>query len=330
MIRRRLSIACVLLVALAPAARAQGQTQGSIGIRLADAPTDRKDDPRAHTYIVDHLHQGTTITRHVEVQSTVQQPTTVQLYAAAADLEDGQFSFGEGHAQNDLTDWTTIDPPSVTVPANGAVQAAVTIAVPTNATDGERYAVVWAELPGSGGQANQVNRVGVRIYLSVGEGTEPKTDFTIDALTAKRDRDGTPIIETTVTNTGGRAIDLSGSLQLNNGPGSLAAGPFDVKVGTTLAPGATAPASVRLDKNLPDGPWDAVVTISAGRLSHEAKGRITFPSTPGATAEPVKANSAEGQRKVLLPLALALVVVVAAPTVALWRRRMLATVATRA
>src|SRR5213076_2151068 len=98
---------------------------------------------------------------------------------------------------------------------------------------------------GSGGAANVVNRVGVRVYLSVGEGEEPVSDFTIDALTARRDEDSVPIVETTVTNTGGRAIDLAGSLSLANGPGSLNAGPFDVQIGTTLAPGDSAPAQVK-------------------------------------------------------------------------------------
>lgn len=302
MLRRALLLLALAIPLAAPTATAQDG--GSIGIGLVDAPTDRRDDPRAHSYIVDHLNQGATITRHVKVSSTVQEPTNVQLYVAAATLEDGEFVFGEGRAENDLTDWTTIDPPEVSVPPNGEVQAEVTIAVPTDATDGERYGVIWAELPGSGGSANVVNRVGVRIYLSVGEDEEPVTDFTIDTLTARREEDGTPVVETSVTNIGGRAIDLSGTLQLTNGPGSLAAGPFDVQIGTTLAPGATAPARIPLDQNLPDGPWDAVVTIRSGRIEHEAKATITFPSEAGDAAPPVEADSGvEQQRKILIPVA---------------------------
>ncbi|MDQ1521297.1 MAG: hypothetical protein QOI55_2370, partial [Actinomycetota bacterium] len=147
MIRRTLLAALIVLLALAPNARAQTQPQGgSIGIRLVDAPADRRSDPRAQTYIVDHLHQGATITRHIEISSSVQKPTSVQLYVAAATLDNGEFKFGEGRAENDLTDWSKVDPPTVSVPANGKVQAAVTIAVPANATDGERYGVIWAEL----------------------------------------------------------------------------------------------------------------------------------------------------------------------------------------
>jgi hypothetical protein len=332
-LRRAISMLFVaLVVALAAApVSAQAPPEGSIGIRLVDAPVERQDDPRAQTYIVDHVGQGATITRHVEIMSTVAQPTNVSLYVAAATVDDGQFVFGEGRAENDLTDWSSLDPPEIAVPANGTVQAAVTIAVPTDADDGERYGVIWAELPGSGGAANVVNRVGVRVYLSVGEGEEPVTAFTIDTLTARRDDAGVPIVETTVTNTGGRAIDLAGSLVLANGPGSLTAGPFDVQVGTTLAPGDSAPASVHLDPELPDGPWDATITISSGRVEHTAEARITFPAEPGASAEPVAADSStEAQRKILVPIAAAAALAVAIAIAVYFLRRRAAVLAREA
>jgi hypothetical protein len=320
-------LAVVALLVLLPTSALHAQQGPSLGIRLVDAPVGREDDPRAQNYIVDHLAQGATITRHIELSSTDTNPVQVALYAAAATVADGQFEFGDGHAENDLTDWTSVEPGSVSVPPNGTIQAEVKIAVPTDAPSGEQYGVIWAELPGSGGDANVVNRVGVRIYLSVGEGAEPKSDFTIDALTARKDAEGTPIVETKVTNTGGRAIDLTGTLVLENGPGGLNTKPYDVKIGTTLAPGESAPAQIVLDKSLPDGPWDATVKITAGRLEHEAKASITFPAKAGVEARPVSAASAdEKQRKTLIPVAAAAVVVVAAATAAFFligRRRAL-------
>jgi hypothetical protein len=312
MFRRTLAALTIVLVLL-PAGTTHAQGGPSVGIRLLDAPVGREDDPRAQSYIVDHLQQGATITRHVEVSSTDTKPVQVQLYVAAASVKGGTFEFGDGHAQNDLTDWSKVDPGSVTVPPNGATKASVTIAVPTDAPSGEQYGVIWAELPGSGGSANVVNRVGVRIYLSVGEGAEPKSDFKIDALVAKKDKDGVPIVETKVTNTGGRAIDLSGTLMLEKGPGALTAGPFKVEVGTTLAPNESAPARVLLDKSLPDGPWDATVTIRAGRLEHEAKATITFPKHAGDASKPVDATSADAkQRKTLIPIAAGAIVLAGA------------------
>jgi hypothetical protein len=302
-------LAVAALVLLGPAtARAQGGP--GLSIRLLDAPADRRDDPRARIYIVDHLKQGDRIERHVELANGTDAPLTVSVYAAAAKVAGGQFRFGDGHAANDLTRWTRVEPAQLVLPPHGTGTAAVTIAVPADATDGERYGVVWAELPPSGGTAAVVNRVGVRMYLSVGEGKEPTTDFRIDALTAARDDEGRPLLRTTVTNTGGRAVDLSGELRLRNGPGSLSAGPFDVELGTTLAPGEAAPAVIHLDRDLPAGPWDAVVTVRAGELVKEAKATITFPKGAGATSKPVVAESVRHQRRVLIPVAVGLATVV--------------------
>ena len=181
--------------------------------------------------------------------------------------------------------------------------------IPKNAVDGERYAVIWAEQPASGGNVPVVNRVGIRMYLSVGEGAEPVTDFSIATLVPSRDKDGNPIVSTTVKNTGGRAIDLSGQLQLTDGPGSLNAGPFSVQLGTTLAPNDTAPATVKLDKGLPDGPWKATVTIRSGEIEKKAQATITFPSKAGAAGNAVKAKSLdESKRKILIPIAIVLLI----------------------
>ena len=306
-------VALIVLLLLMPTGASLAQEEPSLGIRLFDAPVGREDDPRAHDHIVDHLKQGATITRHIELSTTSTEPVGVALYVAAATVEGGEFQFGEGHAENDLTDWSKVDPGLVSVPANGTIQAAVTIAVPTDARSGEQYGVIWAELPGSGGTASAVNRVGVRIYLSVGEGSEPASDFTIDQFVPKKGDDGTPMIETKVTNTGGRAIDLTGSLILANGPGGLNTKPYDLEIGTTLATGETALALVVLDKSLPDGPWDAMITIKAGRLEHQAKATFSFPKKAGAAAKPVATTSnAAKQRKTLIPIAAAAVVVAGA------------------
>jgi hypothetical protein len=309
-VRRFLLVLVTTLAVLVPPTAAHAQAAPGLSIRLLDAPSARKDDPRARIYIVDHLRQGDRIQRHVELANNGDGPLQVQLYAAAAKVADGQFRFADARIGNDLTSWTTVRPGRVTVPAHGKATAEVTVAVPTDATDGERYGVVWAELPASGGAASVVNRVGVRMYVSIGEGAEPTSDFRIDVLTAARDEDGRPVVRTTVTNTGGRAIDLSGDLRLRNGPGSLSAGPFELELGTTLGPGEAAPALVRLDEDLPAGPWDATVSVHAGELVKEAKARITFPSGAGTSAKPVVAESVRHQRKVLIPIAVGLAAVV--------------------
>ena len=65
----------------------------------------------------------------------------------------------------------------------------MTIRVPRDASPGERYGVVWAETraaPAAGDGITQVNRVGIRLYLSVGPGGPPAANFKIDSVAAKR------------------------------------------------------------------------------------------------------------------------------------------------
>ncbi len=124
--------------------------------------------------------------------------------------------------------------------------ATVTIAVPARASAGEQYGVVWAEVsapPPPGGGIGATNRVGVRMYLSVGAGGEPASDFEVSALQGQRAADGSPVVVATVRNTGARALDLGGELRLANGPGGLSAGPISASVGSTLGLGQTGPVT---------------------------------------------------------------------------------------
>lgn len=253
---------------------------GGIGIRLLEAPANNRDDPRARVYIVDHLNPGTTITRRLEVSNTTGRPATVRLYASAASLENGQFTGAAGEVTNDLTTWTTIAPSQVAVDPGSSAQATATIEVPSDAPPGEQYGVIWAEVrseaaPNSG--VTQISRVGVRLYVSVGPGNAPAADFTIDSLTAVRTADGVPSVRVNVHNTGGRALDLNGTLTLSNGPGGLNAGPFPVEGVTTLGPGSSGAVTAVLAPEIPLGPWQAAVTVHSGLVERTAEAQITFP-----------------------------------------------------
>jgi hypothetical protein len=92
-----------------------------------------------------------------------------------------------------------------------------------------------------------------------------------------------------VHNTGGRALDMNGSMELRNGPGGLNAGPFPASLGITLPIGATEPVTIALDKALPNGPWDARITLRSGLLEETATANLTFPG-PGSSVT-VKARS---------------------------------------
>lgn len=306
-----LAIAAVVLSEVAmprPAAGQDSTSQGSerFGIRLVDVPVDRGDDPRARAYVIDHLNPGATIERRVEVSNHTEAALSLSLYVAAASVEEGEFHFGDGRAENTLTTWSTVTPAAVTVAAGERAVATVSVNVPANAGSDEYYGVVWAEARSADATGvASAHRVGVRMYLSVGPGGEPPSDFEIRTLTASRDQEGRPILSATVENTGERALDLSGEASMADGPGGLTAGPFAMDLGTTLAPGATAAATLRLDPTLPDGPWKATVTVRSGTLEKKAQATITFPAEHAQSAAPVPARSVGSNGLDLVRLGLA-------------------------
>ncbi len=263
-----------------------------IGMRLVDAPVSERADSRAWRYIIDHLPPGAVIHRRVEVSNTTSSLQHLSLYAAGGSIRHQSFQFAPGRSPNELSTWVTPDRHEVTLAPRGTAMVRTTIAVPADAAPGERYAVIWAQAAKSapaGGGIAEVNRVGVRVYLSVGPGNPPASAFTIDSLTAQRAPDGRPVVLAQVHNTGGRALDLSGDLRLTDGPGSLNAGPFPVQLGTTLGPGDSGPVTVRLNERLPSGPWHARIRLVSGLTRGSAEATIRFPESGSAKA--VKAGT---------------------------------------
>ncbi|MFF5215181.1 hypothetical protein [Micromonospora sp. NPDC000442] len=248
----------------------------AVGIRLLDAPVDRRDDSRAHKYIVDHVRPGTEFERRVMVQNRGESRSPVALYAAAADVDNQGFVFAPGRTENELSSWVTVNRPELDLNPDEQAEVLVTIAVPRNAEAGERYAVVWAEVSGADGQnLRSVGRVGIRIYLSVGPGGEPPSGFEIGPLTGLREADGTPVVTTEVRNTGKRALDLAGELRLTGGPGGLSSDPVRVEA-ATLPLGGSTTVRVALDRRLPDGTWSAKLDLASGWTKRSASGTVSF------------------------------------------------------
>ncbi|MEA2702829.1 MAG: hypothetical protein QOD63_774, partial [Actinomycetota bacterium] len=158
-----------------------------------------------------------------------------------------------------------------------------------------------------GGGVTSVSRVGIRIYLSVGSGGAAVTAFAVDSLTAQRDADGRPFVTAQVHNTGERAVDLSGRLELSNGPSSLSAGPFTVSDIATLAVGESGPVTVVLDPALPNGPWDATITLESGKTSQTVTGSLTFPTENGTSASPTTDLDGGGRSPMIVVFAVAIV-----------------------
>ncbi|MCU1681907.1 MAG: hypothetical protein JWQ81_2646 [Amycolatopsis sp.] len=279
-----------------PSANDTPSSSGSVGIRLLDIPANAVDNPTAHEYIVDHLKPGTTTHRRIEVSNTTTSTMRVTLYPDAATISAGSFLGAAGHATNELASWTTVSQDSLDVPAGGSARDTVTIAIPFGAAPAERYAVIWAEVASpQRGNISLINRAGIRLYVIVGGDNPPAAAFTVDTMTAQRDPAGRPVVQAQVHNTGGRALDMAGTLSLAAVTGTLSAGPYQAQLGTTLGPGQSEPVIVRLTDQVLDGPWNATLALHSGLLQQTHQAQITFPNIAGAAApapaHPVTANS---------------------------------------
>ncbi|WP_101524727.1 peptidase [Nocardioides houyundeii] len=299
---RLLTLMALVAGTLLPAAGAFGipanaapNDPSGIGIRLVDAPVELRDNPRALVYVIDHVSPGTTIERRIEVSNNTGAPTDIAVYPGAAVIKDGSFVGLEADTPNELTTWTSVSAPRLTLAEAQKEVVDVTIAVPSDAAPGEQYAVLWAQTAaGEAEGITQVSRVGIRVYLSVGEGGEPAADFDLESLTAQRTDAGLPTVTAVVRNTGGRALDLRGTLTLSDGPGGLSAGPFPVRLGTTLGLGQTAPIAVELDEQLPNGPWAAELSVTSGLLTKTEQASITFPVSGAGETVPLSDDGVPG------------------------------------
>ena len=305
---------------VATAVPAVAADNGSIGIRLVEAPVSRKDDPRALTYVIDHVSPGTTLERAFEVSNSTTRTQKLTIYPGPAEIQDGAFVGADAGAKSELTQWTSVSQRRVTLSPGSSQQLTATIEVPSDGQEGERYGVLWASVASTGdSQVRMVNRVGVRIYLSVGPGGEPASDFEIESLTPGRTGTGRPFVRAIVTNTGGRALDLRGGLRLTGGPGGLNAGPFDVSA-ETLAPGDQETVPVLLNKSLPAGPWQARLSLRSGLLEKRARAEITFPDLGVGSAVEAEEDTSWWQSWPFL-VGLALVLLLLALLLWLLRRR---------
>jgi hypothetical protein len=297
-VRGRLIALSLVAGIIVPAGSALAAGPGSIGIRLVDVPADSRADPLARSYIVEGLAPGTSIRRRIEIVNTTRSNVAVAIYTAAASLRGGRFGFAPGHSRNELSSWTSVSRGVLDLAPGVKTIETVTVDVPKDASAGERYAVIWAEVsapaPATGG-VTLVNRVGIRMYLSIGPGGAPPSNFAIRSLAAKRSATGERLVVARVHNSGQRTLDISGNLTLSKGPGGLSAGPIPVRLAAALAPDESQRVTVRLDDQLPRGPWRAQMQLRSGSMQRVAVATITFPRHVTAAKPPVARNGLSHQ-----------------------------------
>ena len=295
-----LTVAAALTPALAGSAQAVTKpTPPLFGIRLVDVPVDAANNPRAYRYIIDHLNPGTTIHRRVQIANLTPSAARITVYPDAAIIRGGSFLGDTGQTVSYLTTWITLSRHSVSLAPHARAMVDVTIQVPRTASPGNLYGVIWAQETSRGKTSTgvnviEVNRVGIRIYLSVGPGGPPPVNFDITSIRGTRSAHGQFMVVAQVNNTGGQAIDATGTLKLTNGPGGLSAGPYKEQA-VTLAPGQSQPITVVMPKEMPKGSWLATIDETSGITQRSDEATINF-------------YPASSKRRLYLILAIALIV----------------------
>jgi hypothetical protein len=107
-----------------------------VGVRLLDAPVNRRDDPRAMVYIVDHVAPGTTFRRRIVVRNGSPIQRRIAVYPAGADVDKDGFMFAPDRTENELSSWVGLDQSEVDLEADQEREVWVTISVPKEASAG--------------------------------------------------------------------------------------------------------------------------------------------------------------------------------------------------
>jgi hypothetical protein len=292
------ALAAGLLSILSPAASAVTSSSpsaapappGSFGVRLVDVPVSEEGNPRALRYVIDYLPTSTVIQRRILIANDESRTARFTVYADSAFISGGEFVGYAGATSNELTNWVSVQHPTVTLAAGASVMDMVTIRVPPGATRGEHYGVIWvqqtakARARDAGSGVTEVSRVGVRLYVAVGRGGAPPSSFDITSVTGHLTHARQPIIVAHVNNTGGRAIDLNGSARLTDGPGGTSSGPFPAQRIVTLAPGQSWNMTFAAPKSLPEGSWRVTVTLASGLNKAKATTTVQLGSIVAAQA----------------------------------------------
>lgn len=259
------------------------------GVRLVDVPVSEAHNPRALRYIIDRLPAGSVIHRRIMVLNQETRTVRFSVYPDAATITHGYFIGDAGHTRSELTSWIHVAHPKVRLRAHRSAMDMITIRVPQHATRGEHYAVIWVQQTARvrtarGFAIREISRVGIRVYLAVGRGGAPAANFTITGIASHRTAQGRLVLTAEVHNTGGRAVDLSGTARLTDGPGGTSAGPFPVDRIITLAPGQAYPVTFVMSRHLPDGPWHPTITLVSGFTRRTSSATILLGGRLGAGA----------------------------------------------
>jgi len=252
----------------APPASTTTTTQPGNTISWSVEPATAKGATGKPAFIYRNVTPGTTLHTYVGITNYSNVPVTFAVYPAdAVNTSTGGFDVvRQGQQSVGVGVWTKLARSTVTVPAGIEENIPVTIDVPTNATPGDHYGGIMAQISSSTGKNDRfrVNRrVGARVYLRIIGPIHPSLDIqnlgldyggNINPFAA-----GTATVHYTVTNNGNLALSGSQAVTITSLFGTLASG--SPKSIVNLLPGKSQDVTLTLTGIPPAGPIDANVTL---------------------------------------------------------------------
>lgn len=291
--RRLAALFAALAVGLlAPGDSARAAENGEFSLRPV-RPADTPD--RERSYVVRTVAPGASFDDRLEARNPTDSPLDLVVEPVdAAVTPDG--SFAPGTTTTAEGGWLRVTPDRLRVPARGSVRVALRVVVPADAAPGDHIAAVVvrkAEAP-SGSGVQVVNRVGVRVYLTV---TPPAAPAPRRAFEFRGLRwTGNRTFEADVANVGDLLVEPLGTLTIARGDFDTT---VDVPVLGTVPPGQVLTLPVRANGALEPGTYEARLRLRLVQGGSEQEQRVTF--TEAGTPAPEE----EDDTVPLLPLLLA-------------------------
>ncbi|MDQ3757458.1 MAG: hypothetical protein M3394_06395 [Actinomycetota bacterium] len=298
--RRFAALLAALAVGLsAPGESARAAENGEFSLR----PVRSANTPdRERSYVVRTVEPGTGFDDRLEARNLTDAPIDLVVEPVDAAVT-GEGSFAPGTTAAAEGAWLRVSPGRVRVPARGSTRVALRVDVPADATPGDHIAAVVvrkAEAPSGGGEVQVVNRVGVRVYLTVtppvGTAAAPRRAFELRALRWTEGRN----FEAEVANVGDLLVEPLGTLTMARGDFTTT---VDVPVLGTVPPGAVATFPVRTAGELEPGTYEARLRLRLVQGGEEQEQRVTFSVTAETPAERQKRDSGLPLLPVLLAMA---------------------------
>ncbi|HVF75962.1 MAG TPA: hypothetical protein VM938_13030 [Acidimicrobiales bacterium] len=234
-------------------------------------------EARDRSYVVRTVEPGAEFSDRLLAVNLTDKPIELDVAPVDATITgDGQFAPGTATQADGR--WLTVTPARVRVPARGTTPVSVRVKVPADAAEGDHIAAVVAQKAGpptGSGNVQLVQRVGVRVYLTVqsAAGESGRTGGLARTFEFKDLRWAGDAFEVDVQNTGDLLVEPLGTLTISRGGLD---GSTDLPVLGTVPPREQRTFKVPPPKPLEPGTYDARMKLRLVQGGADQERSLTF------------------------------------------------------